>query len=590
MVVVATQAFKIGNPLRLVRGVDSYGNMCGESNGNVLEGAAWRDMSSKPYLFFGNPFSPGQLQICMASCPSNFPASLALTRDDVICYEGYTSGVGGLLADTWRYGCWSDSCPCYPRYPSERIIGRCVPSPGVLNTTAKAILSVESSQMAQEMLTDVMTARFVILACAGLALVLSFVWLIVLCLCGGCIVWATLFLTMALLAAFAVISLYFGRMGKQEYEKAKETGDALDRQRYNYIFLLVLGAIFALLFVLFVLAVLFMRKRIGLAIEIVKEAARTIGHVPSMLFFPLFIFVLMAGFLAYWVVVMLYLGTASKPRFANALRYPTEPRRFLEYKTDEVLRRLQGYHVFGGLWTANFLIAMNQIVIAGAVAHHYFREGNSLIRFPLATSLWYTLRYHLGTIAFGSLIIAIVQFIRVLLRYAEEHLKMAKNSDIAKFLLRCLGYAFMCLERFLKFISRNAYVVCAIKGANFCRAARDAFKLLTDNCLRLVAVQFVSGFLIILGKLAVVCAVAVTSVFWLRDMDLQYYIIPVVLIVLISFCIVALFMTVFEMTIDTIFLCVCEDLEHHTGRYMNDDMREFVGKNNKSSSSSSSKK
>ena len=44
-------------------------------------------------------------------------------------------------------------------------------------------------------------------------------------------------------------------------------------------------------------------------------------------------------------------------------------------------------------------------------------------------------RYHLGSLAFGSLLIAIVQLIRVFLEYLENQLKDTENP-VAKFLLK----------------------------------------------------------------------------------------------------------------------------------------------------------
>ena len=104
-------------------------------------------------------------------------------------------------------------------------------------------------------------------------------------------------------------------------------------------------------------------------------------------------------------------------------------------------------------------------------------------------------RYHLGSLAFGSLIIAIVQMIRVLLEYVDAKLK-GKENPVAKFFIkwvnwsfsskklsvqdewqhyvfyyfrivycvyvcffRCLKCCFWCLEKFLKFLNKNAYIL-----------------------------------------------------------------------------------------------------------------------------------
>ena len=56
------------------------------------------------------------------------------------------------------------------------------------------------------------------------------------------------------------------------------------------------------------------------------------------------------------------------------------------------------------------------------------------------------------------------------------------------------------LEKFMRYINRNAYVVCAIYGKNFCSSARDAFFLLLRNVVRVavldnVIITFVNSIL-----------------------------------------------------------------------------------------------
>ena len=38
----------------------------------------------------------------------------------------------------------------------------------------------------------------------------------------------------------------------------------------------------------------------------------------------------------------------------------------------------------------------------------------------------------------------------------------------------------------MRFVNRNAYIMCAVKGGNFCTSAKDAFRLLMRNIARLV--------------------------------------------------------------------------------------------------------
>jgi choline transporter-like protein 2/4/5 len=69
---------------------------------------------------------------------------------------------------------------------------------------------------------------------------------------------------------------------------------------------------------------------------------------------------------------------------------------------------------------------------------------------------------------------------------------MNKDSRIVK-ALTCIGECCLsCLERFLNFINKNAYIQTALEGTSFCRAAMNAFSLLLRNCLRVGALAIVS--------------------------------------------------------------------------------------------------
>lgn len=99
--------------------------------------------------------------------------------------------------------------------------------------------------------------------------------------------------------------------------------------------------------------------------------------------------------------------------------------------------------------------------------------------------------YHLGTVAFGALIIAIVRIIRVMLEYIDHKLKKFDNP-FTRCILCCCKCFFWCLENFLKFINKNAYIMCAVHGKNFCKSARDAFSLLMRNIIRVVVLDKVN--------------------------------------------------------------------------------------------------
>lgn len=72
-----------------------------------------------------------------------------------------------------------------------------------------------------------------------------------------------------------------------------------------------------------------------------------------------------------------------------------------------------------------------------------------------------------------------------MLEYVEEKLKQYhQDNPLVKAMLCCCKCCFWCLEKFMKFINRNAYIMTAVYGKNFCWSAKEAFSLLLRNVAR----------------------------------------------------------------------------------------------------------
>ena len=79
-------------------------------------------------------------------------------------------------------------------------------------------------------------------------------------------------------------------------------------------------------------------------------------------------------------------------------------------KPDHFVFWLQWFNLFGFYWAMNFVTAYGEMVLAGVFAKWYWTRNKTKVPCSaLLTSLFNTTFYHLGTIAFGSLIIAIIK-------------------------------------------------------------------------------------------------------------------------------------------------------------------------------------
>ena len=94
---------------------------------------------------------------------------------------------------------------------------------------------------------------------------------------------------------------------------------------------------------------------------------------------------------------------------------------------------MQFVNVFGLYWGIFFFSAFGELVLAGVFARWYWvlDKKKNLPTCALGTSMWNAAVFHLGTVAFGSLIIAIIRMIRTILEYIEKKIKRY-NNDLTK--------------------------------------------------------------------------------------------------------------------------------------------------------------
>ncbi|MEQ2184413.1 hypothetical protein GOODEAATRI_007657, partial [Goodea atripinnis] len=327
-----------------------------------------------------------------------------------------------------------------------------------------------------------------------------------------------------------------------------------------------------------------------------------IGHMMSSLMYPLVTFVLLLVCVAYWSVTALYLATSGEPVYKvvalnstssdcqringtltcdpqtfNSSYYPECPSAsciFINYNEEGLFQRnmfnLQIYNAVAFLWCVNFVIALGQCTLAGAFASYYwaYTKPNDIPMFPVCASFIRALRYHVGSLAFGALILTLIQIVRVILEYIDHKTRSAQNP-CARFLLCCLKCCFWCLEKFIKFLNRNAYIMIAVYGKNFCVSAKNAFSLLMRNIIRVVVLDKVTDILLFFGKLLVVGGVGVLSFFFFsgrirfpgdtfRSENLNYYWMPIITVVFGSYLVAHGFFSVYNMCVDTLFLCFRE--------------------------------
>jgi hypothetical protein len=621
---IGLYAIQRGDARVIVYPMDYDGNICGLHFGGV-------DMTNYPFLYYVNSYTGG---VCVEECPS----LRGLVEDDLtdmrtlITYNGIWQTEDGLAelgdnaTDLIRVADYSQSedvqvCTtedCFPDNDLEAswtsdgiarglgfayyvgdtydLFQRCY-----LTTDAEVRIAELTGSATEEafdfinplethafwtnLYGDLWTARYLIAGFGfggSLLLSLIYVGLLRIPFLLTTIIW---FSITCVVGVFAVAGYYAYDLAEQWSLEDPLTSVRPEQIKYTEITSYVL---FGLSGLFFLLACCF-RNAIQTAVGCVREAGRAINRMVLLFGIPCLQAVTMLGFWIVWgyfSVHLASLGEVTTRSFPVDLQGTEVTLRAFEF--DDFVTYCGWYMLFIFFWMAAFVLAIGDMAVALAVSRWYFTvEKRRVNSYWVMGALGTTLRYHLGTLAFGSLLIAIVRILRAILMKIQRTVASMTNPKVANVLLCCCQCCLCCVERILKFINKNAYIQCAIFGTSFMESGRQSFFLILRNAGRIGAVSFVSNTILFTGKLLISILTTIAAYYTvvehedyvLKDNESLYsYGGPVLMIFCISYFMASMFMSVFDTGILTILHCFVADEEmfDEASRYTDKNFRLWV--------------
>jgi choline transporter-like protein 2/4/5 len=430
-----------------------------------------------------------------------------------------------------------------------------------------------------QLLKDVEVAYVPIFAIGcGLAIILGFLWLNLLRCFAKCMVWTTVFLVGL---CFAILVFYTGRRGGfiTAADATVVSGTVADDvttagsdiEMWKTFF--YVSAAFAIIYLLVIVS---MWKKINIAAAIIQEASKAVNYMKTIVVFPLSTVISTVSLFGIWLYCFMGLyttGAITAADLVNAASNYTGTGNFTsemtEFKTNDYRDLIVAYWVFAGLWLLNFFLGIAIMTVCGAFADWYWTQGNTE-KFPVAKSMWRTVRYHLGSIAFGSLLIALVQFARIILEYVDRKTKtlQEKNKGM-KYLIQCLKCVLACFEKCIKYLTRTAYIIIAIRGVSFCSAGITVFHLLTNHAKQIGITLSISSVMMLLGKIVITGGCGFAGFAWIT-MDPTYStkvfspILPIILCALLGYIVGSAFLFVYDLGIETLLVSFCIDKDENT--------------------------
>jgi Plasma-membrane choline transporter len=236
-----------------------------------------------------------------------------------------------------------------------------------------------------------------------------------------------------------------------------------------------------------------LRAQIGFASATLRTAARAVHEYWGVLVAAAVSIVVQVGFVPLWSLACAGMLAAIRYHaapIANDGDRPVPPsHRHGHSGDDDTSYGYRGspsseylvagvvFMVFSFAWTMQVIRNTLFVTVAGTVGTWWISPDT---RDPTMGSVQRALTTSFGSIAFGSLVVAVLRTLRSVARAVSRASSADGNRGMA--LLACLCMCFLgCLARTIQYFNEYAYVGIALYGRSYLEAARGAYQLFVDR-------------------------------------------------------------------------------------------------------------
>lgn len=528
-------ALKNGNPKKLYAGIDVSGNICGVSSG----------FEALPFLYY---------------CPKTSATGDANTSHPV-CIAQCPKVTGEAAAGTAAVEpATISACPIHQAYPTMDISGSyCVPDQS-FNADAYAKVSQELTAALDGVAIGAASIRNcwpVLIMAFAIAVLMGYIYIGLMSFLAEYFIWLAAFLTFAGLVAFGIYFWFW-----------EANGDGYIPIQGNQANLCRIAAwVFWLLAGLDLCLVCCCVGAVKLASTCMKTAAIAIWKMPCLLLSPIVKLLVKLGLLIGFAAGMVLLVSTAKVTGSGMNRTL-----FFE----DFQKGLLIFYSFEVLWVLTFITALYQFSVAYAVSRYYNasqeEDGERNVRScEICRGTMVGFWYHSGSLAFGSAIIATIEFIIWVLRFLEARNKAEGNNLVVRCVLVCLLCFFQCFQSFIQFINKNVYICIAITSDNFCNSVKHVMHIVADHGAAMAILNGVTDILQVIGMASIsitvgfICHVVLGSAKFANP-ESSFFVqnrnIATLFAVLIALAVSWVFMTIFDVASDTLLICYAEDETH----------------------------
>mmetsp|Transcript_51739 Transcript_51739/g.168150 ORF Transcript_51739/g.168150 Transcript_51739/m.168150 type:complete len:662 (+) Transcript_51739:221-2206(+) len=485
-----------GSPGRLFHGIDSEGVVCGADPGvenkSLLFWCVGVNASSLSHLSKVSAL-PSSLtlgrRVCVSQCPGSFSDSVQECSN-----EGSSSANGTVTS--------------LEGYKSKEVLSRyCLPDVSEYRDAARAAMSSQLGgfdERAAESLSSLPSSWPAILGTLVLAIALGYVYLFLLRCCAEVLIWISIaicVLGLGALGAYLWLTAGSETLSGRLPDSLRPSSNSTDFTEDEEKGIRATACLcWCLSFVALCLACC-LRHSIDAAAACLEVACEAIFEMPTLLLAPAVKAtikgVLSAGLL-YGFLLLWSLGeTAGYDMPLNSAMVQLNGTLPSDMEAPHLTHTQQQwililFYMSMSFWILCFVNALYQFVVAYTVATYYYcpheqdEDGNHTGEKDVEgcctalEGLHVGILYHAGSLAFGSLLIAILRTIQKVIEYAQMKNKEAGDNQIVKLVLCVCGCCIKCLKDIVGFVNKNAYIDMAITSNGFCTAAQRALQMILE--------------------------------------------------------------------------------------------------------------
>ncbi|TFK20956.1 DUF580-domain-containing protein [Coprinopsis marcescibilis] len=164
------------------------------------------------------------------------------------------------------------------------------------------------------------------------------------------------------------------------------------------------------------------------------------------------------------------------------------------------------FETFSFIWSSQVIGNVALATMAGGPygSWYYFgpRELGEMPKNPTMAAFGRATTLSLGSIAFGSLIVTILEMIRLVLRAVQDN-ATADGHPVQAALACCAACFVGCLENLVEYFNRYAYIEIALYGKPYIAAAKDTFRLFKDRGVDALVNDSLVGMTLMWGAYAI---------------------------------------------------------------------------------------